>query len=88
MAILERSTSAQIEKGLIDMGVMRSDHFWQLGSIASLATETTGGEILVYSILAQTWPQKRSQSAYNLNKKFLGEHAPQTPPPPPYLIQI
>ena len=25
---------------------MRS-HFWQLGSIASLATETTGGEILV-----------------------------------------
>ena len=28
------------------MGVMRSGHFWQLGSIASLATETTGGEIL------------------------------------------
>ena len=26
---------------------MRSGHFWQLGSIASLATETTGGEILV-----------------------------------------
>ena len=45
------------------MGVVHSSHFWQLGSIASLATETTGGEILVYSILAQTWPQKRSQSA-------------------------
>ena len=29
------------------MGVVRSSHFWQLGSIASLATETTGGEILV-----------------------------------------
>ena len=29
------------------MGVMRSGHFWQLGSIASLATETTGGKILV-----------------------------------------
>ena len=29
------------------MGVKRSGHFWQLGSIASPATETTGGEILV-----------------------------------------
>ena len=29
------------------MGVVRSGHFWQLGSIAPLATETTGGEILV-----------------------------------------
>ena len=29
------------------MGVVGSGHFWQLGSIASLATETTGGEILV-----------------------------------------
>ena len=28
------------------MGVMRSGHFWQLGSITSPATETTGGEIL------------------------------------------
>ena len=27
------------------MGVARSGHFWQLGSIASLATETTGREI-------------------------------------------
>ena len=29
------------------MGVVRNGHFWQLGSIASLAIETTGGEILV-----------------------------------------
>ena len=29
------------------MGVVRSGHFWQLGSIASLVTETTGGKILV-----------------------------------------
>ena len=29
------------------MGIVRSGHFWQLGSIASLATETPGGEILV-----------------------------------------
>ena len=26
------------------MGVVRNGHFWQLGSIASLATETTGGD--------------------------------------------
>ena len=29
------------------MRVMRSGHFWQFASIASLATETTDGEILV-----------------------------------------
>ena len=48
------------------MRVVRSGHFWQFGSIASLAslaTETTDGEILV-AFLAKTWPQKRSQSAY------------------------
>ena len=28
------------------MGVVRSGHFWQLGSITSLDTETTGEEIL------------------------------------------
>ena len=33
--------------GGANMGVVRSGHFWQLGSFASLATETTGGEILV-----------------------------------------
>ena len=45
----------------------------QLGSITSLATETTGGEILV-AFLDQKWPQKRSQSAI-----FLGEHAARPP---------
>ena len=29
------------------MRVVHGGHFWQLGSIASLATETTGGVILV-----------------------------------------
>ena len=29
------------------MRVMRGAHFWQFGSIASLPTETTDGEILV-----------------------------------------
>ena len=43
------------------MRVVHGGHFWQLGSIASLATKTTGGEILV-AFLAQTWPQKQSQS--------------------------
>ena len=38
MAILERETN---------MGIVRSGHFWQLGSVASLATETTVGEILL-----------------------------------------
>ena len=44
------------------MRVVRGGHFWQFGSIASLATEITDGEILV-AFLAQTWPQKQSQSA-------------------------
>ena len=39
------------------MRVVRGDHFWQFGSIASLATETIDGEILV-AFLTQTWPQK------------------------------
>ena len=44
------------------MRVVRGGHFWQFGSMASLATEITDGEILV-AFLAQTWLQKRSQSA-------------------------
>ena len=44
------------------MCVMRGSHFWQFGSIASLATETTDWKILE-AFLAQTWPQKRSQIA-------------------------
>ena len=54
MATLERANL-----GGANMRVMRGGHSWQLGSIASLARETTGGEILV-----AVWPkQKRSQSA-------------------------
>ena len=59
------------------MGVVRSGHFWQLGSIASLATETTGGEILV-----AFWPKHGLRSDLrvpNFKKIFLGEHAPRPP---------
>ena len=58
------------------MRVVRGGHFWQFGSIASLATETTDGEILV-DFLAQAWPQKRSRVS-NF-KKFPGGACPQTP---------
>ena len=44
------------------MRVVHGGHFWQFGSITSLATETTDEKILV-AFLAQTWPQKRFQSA-------------------------
>ena len=44
------------------MRVVRGGRFWQFGSIAFLPKETTDGQILV-AFLAQTWPQKRSQSA-------------------------
>ena len=44
------------------MRVVRGAYFRQFGSIAFLPTETTDGEILV-AFLAETWPQKRSQSA-------------------------
>ena len=65
MAILERETSAQIGGGGgggLTCARRAWQSFLQLGSIVSLATETTGGEILV-AFLAQTWSQKRSQSA-------------------------
>ena len=68
MVILEREVSEQIGEGS-NMCVVRGGHFWQLGSIASLAAETS-------SILAQTSPQKRSQSACLILKIFLGEHVP------------
>ena len=44
------------------MRLVHGGHFWQLGLIVSLATETSGGEILV-AFLTQTWPQKQSQCA-------------------------
>ena len=46
MVILERKTST-CKLGRANIGIVRSGHFWQLGSVASLATETTGKEILV-----------------------------------------
>ena len=58
MATLERANL-----GGANMRIVRGGHSWQLGSFASLARETTGGEILVSVWPSQTWPQKRSQSA-------------------------
>ena len=57
MVILEREASAQICEG-----IMRGGHFWQLGSIVSLVTENCRwGDSS--RIMAQTWPQERSQNA-------------------------
>ena len=55
------------------MCVVRGGHFWQLGSIASLATETTGGVILV-----SFWSKHGSEAISEclILKLFLGEHAP------------
>ena len=47
MATLERANL-----GGANMRIVRGGHSWQLGSIASLARETTGGEILV-----AVWPK-------------------------------
>ena len=59
------------------MRVVRGAYFWQFGSIASLPTEITNREILV-AFLAQTWPQKRSQSA-KFKKFSWGGHTPDPP---------
>ena len=59
------------------MGVVHSGHFWRLGSIVSLATETTGGEILV-----AFWPKHGLRNNFrvpNLKKCFPGGPCPQTP---------
>ena len=56
------------------MGVVRSGHFWQLGSIASLTTGTTGGEILL-----TLWPKHGLRSNLrvpNFKKISWGEHDP------------
>ena len=62
------------------MRVVRGGHFWQFGSIAFLATETTDGEILV----AFFGPNMASEAISEclILKIFLGEHAPR----PPYLV--
>ena len=59
------------------MGIVHSGHFWQLGSITSLATETTGGEIL-----AAFWPKQSLRCDLrvpNFEKFIPGEHAPRPP---------
>ena len=59
------------------MGVVRTSHFWQFGSIASLATEITGGEIVVVFLPKNCL---RSDLRVPQFKKFpLGEHAPRPP---------
>ena len=58
------------------MRVVRGGHLWQFGSIASLATETTDGEILV-----AFWPKHGLRSDLRVPnfKKFPGGACPQTP---------
>ena len=58
MAMLERETSAQIGEGLACASFVEVISGSSVRLLNSLATETTGGEILV-AFLAQ----KRSQSA-------------------------
>ena len=63
--------------GGANMGIVRSCHFWQLGSNHFFCYRNyRWGDSS--SILAQTWLQKRSQSA-EFKKNFLGEHAPRPP---------
>ena len=66
MTLLERETSAQIGGG-----ILRSDHCLQLGSIASLAPETTGGEILV-----AFWPKHGLTSDLRVPYFFWGSMPP------------
>ena len=69
-------TSMQIGGGLnAQVEVIISAISVQSLQMASLAAETRGHSS---SILAQTWPQKQSQSAY-FKTFFLGEHAPTHP---------
>ena len=56
------------------MCVVRGGHFWQLGSIASLATETTILVVFVPNMALE------AISECLIVKIFLGEHPP-TPPP-------
>ena len=58
------------------MRVVHGGHFWHLGSIGSLATETTGGVILV-----AFWPKYglRSDLRVPNHKNFPGGACPQTP---------
>ena len=59
------------------MRVVRGGHFRQFGSIASLATETTDGEILVAFFSPNMSSEAISECL--ILKIFLGEHAPRPP---------
>ena len=75
MVILERKTSAQVgDPGGANIHVVHGSHFWQIGSIASLATETTGGEIVV-----AFWPKHGLRSDLRVPNFPGGEHAPRDP---------
>ena len=66
------------------MRVMRGAYFWQFGSIASLPTETTDGEILV-AFLGPNMVSEAISECQNL-KNFPGGACPQAPSPP-YLVR-
>ena len=59
------------------MRVVRGGYFWQLGSTVSLATETTGGVILV-----AFWPKHGLRSDLRVPnfRKFSWESMPPDPP--------
>ena len=75
MATLERETIESANLGGANMHIVRGCHFWQLGSIASLAGETTGWEILV-----AVWPKHGLRSNLRVPnlKIFPGGACPQT----------
>ena len=77
MVTLEHETIECTNLGEANMHIVRGDHSWQLGSIASLARETTGRKILV-----AVWPKHGVRSDLrvpNLKKIFLGEPDPKPP---------
>ena len=69
--------------GGANMGIVCSGHFWQLGSTASLATETKGGEILI-----AFFPKHSLRSDFRVPnfKFFRGGACPQTPLASSHLI--
>ena len=71
MATLERANL-----GGANMRIVRGGDSWQLGSLASLTRETTGGEILV-----AVWPKHGLRSDLRVPnlKKFPGGACPQNP---------
>ena len=85
--------SAQIGEGLTSEHIVRGGHFWLFNLIASLATETTDGEILssFFSDCFSSYRWGGSSSFFVPNMAsevitewlilnvFPGEHAPRPP---------